>query len=382
MYWTTIWITAFLMTLYGLLLIQYRKWFLRLSIFRPSLNTESNTRFTVIIPARNEEAGIRACLLSVLQQDYPTHLWELIVINDHSTDATEAIIHALQKDHGNLRLLNLADVLLGETLNAYKKKAIETAIGQSNGDWIVTTDADCFVGANWLKILDAYIQEKAPVFVAAPVMYFPEETFLGRFQLLDFLSLQGITAASVSAGYHTMCNGANIAYQKEAFYTVGQFRGIDHIASGDDMLLMHKIKQQYPGRIGYLFSREALVQTSSMPDWKSFLNQRIRWASKADGYSDKSLFWVLLLVYLVNALLLVLLLVSPWTPNGISNWLGLVIAKTLVEWYFMVPVADFYNQSKALAWFPFMQPFHIIYTVIAGWMGKFGSYQWKGRTVK
>lgn len=382
MYWTAIWITALLLTLYGLLLMQYRKWFLRLPIAEPPLNTVPQTRFSVIIPARNEAAGIRACLLSVLQQDYPTHLWELIVINDHSTDDTEAIIRSLQKEHTSLKMLNLAEVLQGQTLNAYKKKAIETAIAQSSGDWVVTTDADCFVGANWLKMFDAYIQEKSPVFVAAPVMYFPEATFLGRFQLLDFLSLQGITAASVSAGYHTMCNGANIAYQKEAFYAVGQFSGIDQIASGDDMLLMHKIKQQYPGRIGYLFSPDALVQTSSMPNWKSFFHQRIRWASKADQYSDKSLFWVLLLVYLLNALLLILLLVSPWAPNGIGNWLGLVIAKTLVEWFFMVPVARFYKQSDAMAWFPLMQPFHITYTVIAGWLGKFGTYQWKGRTVK
>lgn len=119
-----------------------------------------------------------------------------------------------------------------------------------------------------------------------------------------------------------------------------------------------------------------------MPDWKSFLNQRIRWASKAEVYTDRSIFWVLLLVYAVNAFLLVLLLVSPWAERGLGNWLWLVLTKTLVELYFLVPVARFYRMVGALLWFPFMQPFHIFYTVLAGWLGKFGSYQWKGRKVK
>jgi hypothetical protein len=48
---------------------------------------------------------------------------------------------------------------------------------------------------------------------------------------------------------------------------------------------------------------------------------------------------------------------------------------------FMVPVARFYKMEGAMGWFPIMQPLHILYTVIAGWLGKFGTYQWKGRKV-
>jgi uncharacterized membrane protein len=131
-----------------------------------------------------------------------------------------------------------------------------------------------------------------------------------------------------------------------------------------------------------LYSRESVVTTAPMADWKSFFNQRIRWASKADKYQDKSIFWVLVLVYAVNTLLLILFFVGLFTENGLGNWLVLVIAKTLTELSFMIPVARFYNQLTVLRWFPFMQPFHIAYTVIAGWLGKFGTYQWKGRTVK
>ncbi len=383
MYSIGIIITAILLSGYCLLILQYRKWLLRLPLFQvDKKSTGPSTHFSIIIPARNEEANILDCLSSVLQQQYPSALFEVIVINDHSTDQTESIIRNMQQAHSNLQLLNLKDHLQGKQLNAYKKKAIELAIAQSQGNWIVTTDADCHVSPDWLKYLNAFICEQQPVFVAAPVMFTNNGSLISVFQLLDFMSLQGITAASVSAGYHTMCNGANIAYKKEVFYEVGQFRGIDQIASGDDMLLMYKIKQKYPNRLGYLYCHESIVTTAPMQDWKSFFNQRIRWASKADKYGDKSIFWVLALVYALNTALLVLLLMSPFVENGFTNWLVLVIVKTLIELSFMIPIARFYQQTRALIWFPVMQPFHIIYTVFAGWLGKFGTYQWKGRTVK
>lgn len=380
MYQAFLLITTVLLLAYCLLIWLYRRWLLRSPEFS-SDHKQARTRFSVIIPARNEEDHIGNCLRSLFAQSYPAELFEVIVINDHSIDSTEAVVHAFQQQHNNLRLLNLNELLNGKQLNAYKKKAIELAIQQSSGNWIVTTDADCTVQAEWLLLYDSYIQEKDPVFVAAPVMFRHTGTFLSAFQLLDFISLQGITAAAVSAGYHSMCNGANIAYRKDVFYEVGQFRGIDQIASGDDMLLMHKIKQVYPDRLGYLFSKKAIVTTEPMPDWTSFLNQRIRWASKADKYQDRSIFPVLALVLAVNALLLLLLIWGFFVEGGWRNWLILVALKTLVELSLMIPAADFYQRRAVLVWFPFMQPFHILYTVIAGWLGKFGTYQWKGRTV-
>jgi cellulose synthase/poly-beta-1,6-N-acetylglucosamine synthase-like glycosyltransferase len=380
MYFIGFIITAVLLAVYCILILIYRYWFRRLPVFELSKDIQPQHRFSVIIPARNEAAIISSCLLSVLQQNYPSELFEVIVINDHSTDDTESIIRGLQTDHPNLVLINLADHLNGE-LNSYKKKAIEIGIAQSKGDWIVTTDADCFAQPNWLRSIDGMIQQQQPVFVAAPVMFTNDGHLLSVFQVLDFISLQGITAASVSAGYHTMCNGANIAYKKEAFYHVGGFKNIDQLASGDDMLLMHKIKQAYPNGIAYLFSQQAIISTEPMHNWKSFLNQRIRWASKADKYRDRSIFWVLLLVYLTNLGLLLLLLVGPFVEKGFQQWLLLVLIKTLAEMSFMVPVGRFYQQEGTLGWFPMMQPFHILYTVIAGWLGKFGSYQWKGRKV-
>jgi len=182
---------------------------------------------------------LQNCLQSILQNNYPPSLFEIIVADDFSTDKTAEIVESFCKEYSNVKLLRMQDKI-SYKINSYKKKAIETGIAESSFEWIVTTDADCLVSSEWLSLLDAYIQKTHSLFVAAPVMFISTKSFLGIFQSLDFISLQGITAASVSAGIHSMCNGANLAYEKKTFYAVNGFAGIDNIASGDDMLLMQK----------------------------------------------------------------------------------------------------------------------------------------------
>ena len=367
---------------YGYLIETYRRWFKSIVPFKAILKNAGNLSFTVIIPARNEEDNIRLYLPSVLQQSYPQELFDVIVIDDHSTDATADVVAEFQSEYSNLKLLRLKDILPDVTLNSYKKKAIEKAIEQASGNWIVTTDADCLVNNNWLHCFSGFIMEHNPVFVAAPVAFFNDHSFLSVFQSLDFMSLQGITAASVNKGFHSMCNGANLAYKKLMFLEVNGFAGIDNIASGDDMLLMHKIYEKQPEGVKFLLSQDAIVRTVAMPDWKSFFNQRIRWASKADSYQDKRIFWVLALVYFLNLLLLVIFIAAFFKPVLFVYCLILLVVKTLIELRFMSIVAAFFGEQKLLKWFGLMQPFHITYTVIAGWLGKFGSYHWKGRKVK
>ncbi len=370
-----------LFLLYAILILVYRKWFLQLRPFLMPEKFQPQIKFSVVIPARNEEENIGLCLQAIFQQTYPSSLFEVIVVDDHSTDNTGSIVRQLQQKHSNLQLISLSNELDGIILNAYKKKAIETAIGHAKGDWIMTTDADCFMGDEWMALYAGYIEKYDPVFIAAPVGLIDDGSVLSVFQTLDFMALQGITAASVSAGFHSMCNGANLAYRKDVFYEVNGFKGIDNIASGDDMLLMNKIRLQYPQRVMALFAQGAIVSTYPMPGWKSFFNQRIRWASKADQYADKTIFWVLLLVYLLNAMLFVMPFLSFFDCSVLWSWLLLLTAKTIVEASFALPIAAFFG-IKLYWWSPVLQILHISYTVIAGWLGKFGRYEWKGRQVK
>lgn len=362
---------------YAVLLLLYRYWWSKLAPLQVPATFQPTTRFSILIPARNEEKNINACLRSIQQLNYPTHLFEVIVIDDFSDDATVATA----KQFPGVQVIELKEIL-HEKINSYKKKAIEVGVEKATGNYIVTTDADCIVPANWLHNFAFIIQQQATVFIAAPVAMKEENAAIKVFQSLDFLSLQGITAASVGAGFHSMCNGANLCYSKEAFYKVDGFTGVDHIASGDDMLLMHKLYKQYPGDVHYCKAIDSIVHTNPVETVGDFFRQRIRWASKADKYDDKRIFWVLLLVYLLNVFFVVLFVAA--CVNS-SLWMLFAVSfcfKTIIELIFLLPVATFFQKEKLLLWFPLAQPFHIVYTVIAGWLGKFGSYEWKGRTVK
>ncbi len=373
--------TAVLTICYSILILKYHKWFRGLKQYNPLKEQQSHNCFSIVIPARDEADNIEKCILSILQNDYPKSKYEIIVVDDFSTDDTTHIVEQLQKDFSNIKLIQLKYIIEGK-LNSYKKKAIETAISESAFDWIITTDADCLVNALWLHSFDEYIYAANPVFIAAPVMFINTGSFISIFQCLDFITLQGITAASVSAQFHSMCNGANLAYKKNAFYAVNGFENIDNIASGDDLLLMHKIKEKYPTQSRYLFNSKAIVCTLPARDWRSFINQRIRWASKATKYRDKKIFLVLLLVYLFNLCLFLLPFIGILNKVILINWILLITIKTSVELIFMLPVAKFFNAQKLLWWFPVMQPFHIVYTVISGLLGSWGKYEWKGRRVK
>ncbi|MEX0635483.1 MAG: glycosyltransferase family 2 protein, partial [Ferruginibacter sp.] len=235
-----------------------------------------------------------------------------------------------------------------------------------------------------LRHLATYYESTQAQLMVMPVMFTNNQQPLGIFQLLDFMSLQGITGASVYKKLHSMCNGANLAYTSSAFKAVEGFKGIDNIASGDDMLLMHKIAKQFPEAIHYIKSSSLIVQTAPMSNLRSFIQQRIRWASKAVHYNDKSIFWVLLMLYLLNLMLLlipILLLIvkgSLW----VNIWLGYLLIKTVAELFYLYMVAKFFGHTKLLFFFPLAQPFNILYTVVAGWLGKFAQYEWKGRRVQ
>jgi cellulose synthase/poly-beta-1,6-N-acetylglucosamine synthase-like glycosyltransferase len=365
-----------LFLLYGVLIEYYRRAWTDIPGFSAGARI-GQTRISVLIPVRNEAANIAACIASLARQSYSKELYQVIVIDDHSTDATGEIVSNIHPSELFLKYACLAG-------GTGKKIAIQTGISMSFGDLIVTTDADCCFEPDWLNTLAVFYEERGAKFIAAPVRMGRPGTklsLLSIFQTLDFITLQGITGAAVYKRFHSMCNGANLAYKKSAFYEAGGFEGIDAIPSGDDMLLMHKIYEKYPDKVFFLKSPKAIVSTQPATDWKGFINQRVRWASKADRYDDKRIFRVLLLVYVVNLMFVILPIAAIW--NSWWLWLLLIglLTKTMLEFPFVRSVATFFDQQSLMRWFPLMQPFHIIYTVVIGWMGKFGGYHWKDRKI-
>ena len=334
----------------------------------------SAEKASIIIAARNEETHIGPCLESLLAQDFPREQMEIIVVDDQSTDGTAALVRSYA-DRG-IRLISL-----GKEDAFGKKAAIARGIAAATHGIIITTDADCSYSNKWINTLLSYREKMDAVFVAAPVQFRKEISLLDRFQSLDFMALQGITAAGVSGKYLNMCNGANLLYTKEAFLQVRGFEGIDHIASGDDMLLMEKIDKAFPGGVAYCFSEDAIVVTEPANSWAAFIQQRIRWSSKAKNYSNIFTKLTLLLVYLVNAAVVALLLAGIFDFQLLKYGLLLTLMKTIVELPFMIRIARFFNKSALIPWFIPIQPMHAFYTVVAGTFGLFSKYRWKGREV-
>jgi poly-beta-1,6-N-acetyl-D-glucosamine synthase len=364
---------------YGVLLWWYRRAWRQLAPYLPSEDQLPRTSITVIIPARNEEATILTCLQCVVAQQYPAHLLQVLVMDDDSTDNTASVVAAFSKKYP---FIQCVPVQSDAATMAHKKRAIEQGIAMAHGELMVCTDADCTMGPLWLKTLAQRFEQGDVQFIAAPVVYETEPALLSVFQTLDFMTLQGITGASVSKRFHTMCNGANIAYSKKAFRQVHGFAGIDALPTGDDMLLMYKIFKQYPSGVIWLKTTAATVRTQPSPTWSAFFQQRIRWASKAAYYDDKRIFYVLLLVYLVNVAVAGLALAGLVWPWCWYYFVLVLVTKTLLEIWFLYPVSRFFGKQQWLIWFPWLQLHHVGYTIIAGWLGRFGSYQWKGRQIQ
>lgn len=342
-----------------------------------SITSETDRRFiSVLVPARNEKKSIVKLLSALSEQSYPIDYFEVIVVDDYSTDNTSQIVKGYQLN--NLTIIQ-PDVSASASS---KKKAIEAGIRIAKGELIVTTDADCVPQNQWLQSINAMYVRKEANFIAAPVKFSHNNSLLQIFQALDFMTLQGITAASVSSGFHTMCNGANLSYQKRSFEEVKGFEGIDKVATGDDMLLMYKIWKKNPAKVFYLKSKEAIVTTEPMLTWSEFFMQRKRWASKTLVYKDYRIIIVLAFIYVFNCIFFGLIIAALF--NSFYWWyvLGYWVIKNLVELPFVYSVAKFYGEKKLMRWFFFFQPLHIFYTVVVGALSQFGKYEWKGRKTK
>ncbi len=345
---------------------------------RPKLGVvDFKTKVTVLIAARNEEEKIALTINDILAQDFPKHLMEVIIVDDHSTDRTADIIRSYTSQ--GIKLLQLNE---DKPLNSYKKKAIAEAINQSTGELMVATDADCRMGPQWLSSIVNYYETRNPVMISSPVTYFEEKSLFENLQTLEFGYLVAMGASFIGNNKASTCNGANFAYRKDVFYEVGGFKGIDELASGDDELLLQKVAEKYADKIAFLKLPEAIVYTHAKANLKEFLNQRRRWASKSTKYKDKKIVALAVGIWLFNVLILVNAILSFFDVRFFYLFLAQYGLKFIFEAIFLLPVTAFFKRRN-LIWLLFLlSPIHIVYFVYVGLIGNTKKYVWKGRTVR
>jgi len=332
------------------------------------LGLEPQTKFSIIVPFRNEAENLPKLLASFSKLNYPMELFEVILVDDDSD-------FRLQISDFRFQIVVIDNIRVS---NSPKKDAISTAMQVVKNDWIITTDADCVVHKNWLSALDNYIQLHHEVsMIAGAVRYHCKNSFLHHFQQLDLASLQGATMGSFGLGKGFMCNGANFAYTKSFFQQLNGFDGNDGIASGDDVFLLQKAIAQFPEKVHYLKSENNIVLTKPVNDWKSLFHQRVRWASKTGSYQSKFGIGLGLIVFGGNV---GFLFVVYCLLFGIGNFyllIFLLLAKFSVDFIlihktnqFLKNKTHFYLISSLL--YPFFSVSVALYSL-------FGKYEWKGR---
>lgn len=368
------------------------------------LNEHPTTAVSVIIPARNEAQHIGNLLHDMVQQIYPSELLEVIIIDDFSEDDTYTICQQYAAQYDYIKVIKLKDILPNNTATeAYKKKAIESAVQLANGNLIITTDADCRLQQHWIHSIVSFYEKEKCVLIAAPVGFYQEKTRFQHFQALDFCGMQAITAAMLNMEIFNMANGANLAYEKHAFLQVNGYQHIDKKASGDDMLLVYKIAKAFPEKVKFLKNKAAIVLTEPMHSLKDFLQQRFRWTSKSASYQDKRMTIILALVYFfvlsiwINAFLFFgSLLHSIVFPDrsliALINFLPVflyllmfvfqVCCKTFVDYFFLKSAATFFNREDLMNSFISSEFHHCWYIPFVGTFGNILSYKWKGRKLK
>jgi cellulose synthase/poly-beta-1,6-N-acetylglucosamine synthase-like glycosyltransferase len=331
--------------------------------------------FSVIIAARNESKNIVDCLQTIFRQTILPDLYEVIVVDDRSTDTTAALVESLRKQHSNLRLIRVTETPAGI---APKKYAILEGMKKVKNDIIVLTDADCRVKTTWLETIDRFITEKTGL-VQGVTVY---RTMAGinpallEFQSVDFFSHTVVSAAAIGINLPLNSNANNLAFRKKAFDEVGGYGDEESIISGDDDLLLQRIWKSGKWEVAYMADKAGAVETFPTSTLKGILEQRKRWGSITVHYNPIQ---TLLLagVFLFYCAIPILLLGGIFSLMSLALGGGMLLLKIAGEYVLMVPATSRFGQKHLLKWIApasLPQALLVIYAVL---FGVFGKFKWK-----
>jgi len=348
------WLASILILPYLFILLKIYRSLLKIKPFI-SL-TEPKTFVSVVVACRNEQKNLPALLNSLTLQNYPEYLFEVIIVNDNSTDLT-ATIAAEFSGIVNIHTLN--------NTGKGKKQALRTGINSAKGKLIITTDADCSMEMNWIRTIASFYEVNKPDLIICPVKIKSVPGFFGKFQEIEFLSLQGITAGCALSGKATMCNGANLAFTREIYLNHSENLH-DEINSGDDIFLLHSLKAVTHSNITWLESSDVLVTTESSSTFRSFLKQRSRWISKVKAYKDSYTIILGIVIFVTVNLEITLLIALFMSPVLIWAFLLVLILKSIPDFLILLNTSGRYGKRELIRWFLPAQltyPFYILAVV-------------------
>lgn len=337
---------------------------------------KTSLSISVVVAFKNEEDNVKALIDSLKAQDFPKDKFDLILVDDHSTDRSVLNIIEEIKSSPNFKLLSAPWDSSG------KKKALTFGIEKSGKDIIATTDADCIAPAGWLTGIEAKFKETNAKMIFGGVRIQEEKSFFSRLQAIEFSSLIASAAATITVGFPSMCSGANLAFLRSAFKDVVGYEGNIEIASGDDEFLMRKIHARWPRSIFFLNHPQTIITTKPQASIQDFLHQRLRWAAKWRANKSQStiaLAWFILIFQTSYVAVLILLFLKA-IPLFFA--ISLLVGKALIEFIFLLSACKFLKVKWRTSAFIMLQLLYPVYVILVGLLSNFISFRWKGERYK
>ena len=324
---------------------------------------------SIIIAFRNEEDNLNDLIESLLVQDY-INKYEIILVNDHSTDCSIEIIK--RYNESQIKLLYLPKNEQG------KKAALKYGVSKSCGSILLFTDADCIVPKDWITNMTNYLVKEKVDMLCGPVIFKKSKYLLNALFRLEFISLTGSGAAGFFIGKPFLCNGANYAITRTAY--LNSILAINNnYSSGDDIFLLQNISKN--GKVAFYKNSDLTVKTKAPENIKQFFEQRIRWASKTTGYKDSFSLIVAILTFSMSAIMIILLIGLFFDNKFWPLFLYSISLKTIIDFILLLPLCKFYKTPKLSLLVPLLQLFYIFYVSITAILSLFYKPNWKGRRI-
>lgn len=332
---------------------------------------QPSTKISIIIPARNEEKNIAECIQNMVHQYYPRELFEIIVVNDHSTDQTaDLALHTLKKHFTGFKLIHLSENESG------KKTAIQKGVEQSTSNIIVTRDADTITNdASWLKKIAFEFETQPCDLLIMPAILNGPNTFASSFQKFENLAISLLGFGMAKNSLPIVCSGANLAYRKEFFLKLNPYHDNLATASGDDMFLLKKAIESKAS----IRATNAPISTSSEPGLKRAFQQRLRWASKGRKISTAPIVIAGLVLFLGNLAGLVALLCLIIDASYLRFGLFTLALKLVIDFLLLFLSARMFKIRFNPAWYLPAFVFNLAYTPVMTTLSFFVKPAWKGR---
>lgn len=344
------WLLLILLLPYLILLLRVYRNLKRIKPY--SYSVKSNIFVSVVVACRNEENNLPGLLKAISEQDYNQGNFELIIVDDNSSDATFDIAIEFK----GIKLLKVL-----KNSGSGKKKAIRTGIAASSGSLILTTDADCKPGKRWIGTIAGFYNEVNPEMIICPLSLETGAGFFHIFQELEFLGLQGITAGMAIAGNPVMCNGANLAFDKKTYEKhSGELH--DELISGDDIFLLQSIKKD-KGKIVWLESENAHLTTRLSDTMSSFLLQRARWISKAGAYDDHYSTFLAIITFVTAMTQLSFMIAAFFSVTFMLLFFAAFILKSIPDFLILTDVTSRYDKRRLLKLFIPSQVIYPLYII-------------------